>query len=355
MITDFTWTCASFLSPLEIFQETHPGQASPAVDCSHIVRQHGEPLEDTTFPTTARRWHEESRKWIEQERATRGQYQGRAGDNVARCISRWGGILAEIGHPVTPKGLRPEDLMALLPYLGTAPKTKRVFLGWLGSFLASRGNRVVQESGIARNFETLSTSGRKRWLSETQLGAVMNAAQGTERLVVALEGFQGLRRIEVMRARLEDIRLDTTPPTMGVRGKAHRDTISRVVPLASRVLQELGTYLPTRARWASECTDCPYLLVYMAKGALHPYVAGTPLDRMVSRAGKRAGVQVSNHDLRRTFGRVLRNRGANLLEIRDLYGHSSVEMTESYIGSQQDKMAQAIRLLDSAPKTPETS
>ena len=245
--------------------------------------------------------------------------------------------------------------MALLPYLGTAPKTKRVFLGWLGSFLASRGNRVVQESGIARNFETLSTSGRKRWLSETQLGAVMNAAQGTERLVVALEGFQGLRRIEVMRARLEDIRLDTTPPTMGVRGKAHRDTISRVVPLASRVLQELGTYLPTRARWASECTDCPYLLVYMAKGALHPYVAGTPLDRMVSRAGKRAGVQVSNHDLRRTFGRVLRNRGANLLEIRDLYGHSSVEMTESYIGSQQDKMAQAIRLLDSAPKTPETS
>jgi integrase len=255
-----------------------------------------------------------------------------------------------MGRTASPEHLTEADLTALLPYLGTAPKTKHVALGWLGSFLKSHKNNIVEESGITYSFSTISTSGRRRWLTEEQLEAVMDSAKGVERVIVALEGFQGLRRIEVMRARLDDLHLVGNPPTMGVRGKGYLDTVSREVPLASRVMTELGTYMPTRSQWGAQGKDSPYLLVYLGvDGNVHPYKEATPIDRMVIRAGARAGIRLSNHDLRRTFGRILRNRGANLLEIRDLYGHASVEMTEHYIGSQQDRMATAIRLLDSNP------
>lgn len=329
-----------------------PGPEDILSSAPHVVPHLGEPLEENPVPTTARRWHVESEEWIRRKRATQGTYLGRSGDNVARCLSRWGRLLAEMGRQVSPEAVTQEDLMVLLPLLGEAPKTVRVSLGWLGSFLAAHGNRVVQDSGIAKRFEAIPTSGRRRWLTADQLEAVMTLAVGTERIVVALEGFQGLRRIEVMRARLCDLSLTSNPPTMGIRGKGHGDTVSRVVPLASRVLMELGSYLPTRAMWAVEGSDSPYLLVHKGTdGKLHPYKEATPIDRMVRRAGDRIGIKLSNHDLRRTFGRVLRNLGADLMEVRDLYGHASVEMTEHYIGAQTDRMATAIRLLDAPVRT----
>ena len=69
-------------------------------------------------------------------------------------------------------------------------------------------------------------------------------------------------------------------------------------------------------------------------------LAGVPnaCDNLIRRAAKRAGLstKVSGHDLRRTFGRVAYRAGMDLTDLKNIYGHKSVEMTAHYIGVEED-------------------
>ena len=52
----------------------------------------------------------------------------------------------------------------------------------------------------------------------------------------------------------------------------------------------------------------------------------------------RANVRVSHHDLRRTFGRLSHDAGMDLVQLKNLFGHASLEMTVHYIGLDADEM-----------------
>ena len=302
------------------------------------------------MPSAARRWHDEAVAWIEWKQSSRGEYIGRNGREAVRFLSRVGQLLEPIGAEITPLRFAEEHLTRLLPQLGRAPKTKRVYLALLSAFLRWRGNDVVARSGIASSFSKEAT--RRRWLSAEEVNRVMDLAVGTERIVVALEAFQGLRRVEVLRLEQSDLDVEASTPWIRARGKAHRGSVSRDLPMATQVRRELTWFLPLRASWARGAAEVPELLAWRDGDRMRPYSIGS-VDRFVRAAACRAGVVASNHDLRRTFGRMLRNRGAELLEIKHLYGHASVAETEYYIGAQQDRMAATIRLLDppSAGKT----
>jgi site-specific recombinase XerD len=59
----------------------------------------------------------------------------------------------------------------------------------------------------------------------------------------------------------------------------------------------------------------------------------------VRRSGlDRVGVAVSHHDLRRTFGRLSHDAGMDLVQLKNLYGHSSLDQTVHYIGLDEDRM-----------------
>lgn len=86
-------------------------------------------------------------------------------------------------------------------------------------------------------------------------------------------------------------------------------------------------------------------------------VEGGKLLRPVSKAGKLKGDELSDgtiwsvvessareigierfgaHDLRRTCAKLCRKSGGDLEQIKFLLGHSSIQTTERYLGSQQD-------------------
>ncbi|MCI4317629.1 MAG: tyrosine-type recombinase/integrase [Thermoplasmata archaeon] len=70
------------------------------------------------------------------------------------------------------------------------------------------------------------------------------------------------------------------------------------------------------------------------------------MQRAVRRAAPTGGrVRVSHHDLRRTFGRVAYDAGMDLVQLKNLLGHSSVEMTVHYIGLDADRMRAGLRLV----------
>ncbi len=58
---------------------------------------------------------------------------------------------------------------------------------------------------------------------------------------------------------------------------------------------------------------------------------------VVEQAAKQIGIeQFGAHDLRRTCGKLCRKAGGDLEQIKFLLGHSSIQTTERYLGSEQE-------------------
>lgn len=192
----------------------------------------GDPEVLAPVPSVARRWREEAVEWVGRKRATRGQYEGRNGDEAIRFLTRLGEKLEASGDPRSPRTFDCADVLRVLPWFGVAPKTKRFYLCLLSGFLRDRGNEAIHESGVLSTLSKVAPN--RRWISEQELDRLMDSSVGLERVVVALEAFQGLRRIEVLRCRLSDLELGGPKAALWIRGKRHRGEPSRHVPKIGR-------------------------------------------------------------------------------------------------------------------------
>ena len=60
------------------------------------------------------------------------------------------------------------------------------------------------------------------------------------------------------------------------------------------------------------------------------------------------GVRVSGHDLRRSFGRIAYRNGVPLVDLRNLLGHETLDMTIHYVGVDSDNMAAGLDRFEQA-------
>jgi integrase len=82
------------------------------------------------------------------------------------------------------------------------------------------------------------------------------------------------------------------------------------------------------------------------KGEQHSYLPET-VERCVTKACKKAGLRrITYYDLRHTFASHLRLRGVPLEDIRDLLGHSSIQMTLRYAHIAPERFEAAARALE---------
>lgn len=84
------------------------------------------------------------------------------------------------------------------------------------------------------------SAGLRRWLAAEQLVQLYRSARGRERVLVALEGFNGLRRVEVLRLRARDI--DFGRQRLHVLGKGRNGGKWRTLPMfpeTAKVLRSL--------------------------------------------------------------------------------------------------------------------
>jgi integrase len=161
---------------------------------------------------------------------------------------------------------------------------------------------------------------------------LLSAARGRERILIALEGLNGLRRIEVLRLRRKDVLLDEG--CLSVLGKGRNGGKWRKIPIHP-VAQGLLR---------------PFVREFSSDGRLFP-LSASGADGLLQRAAHRAtrpgeDFRVSHHDLRRTFGRIAYGAGMDLVQLKNLLGHSSVEMTVHYIGLDSDRMRAGLELVN---------
>ncbi len=295
------------------------------------------------MPETARRWVEESRAWVA-EKQRQGRYQGRNGYEAIRFLSKCGRWVSG-----TPERVTEQDLWTIVGHVGgSAPKTRRFYLSLLGSFLSSRGNWVVQRSEIRRRFPNRPMNAPV--LAGEERDAILNAAQGPERLVLALLT-NGRRPVEVRRALVADVDPSVVPPTMRIRTKGGGGQVTAVRPLNQTAIRELTWWLPLRAKWAEQASQDSGHLVCRWDGTKLVGVSPAYLSRLLASAENRAGVpHHSLYSFRRGAATMLRERGAEWEDIRDALCHRSISTTEQYVSPLlAQKHAPAVMALLDAP------
>jgi integrase len=151
-----------------------------------------------------------------------------------------------------------------------------------------------------------------RALSESEVGRMFRAAAGPrDRSMLAILVGAGLRRAEAASLRWSDLSVETGE--LRVIGKGDRE---RTGYLGRSALAHLKSW--------RECCDgkASSLILNLSASGIYKRV------RRISRV---AGLEpVSPHDLRRTLVSSLLDAGADLLAVRDLVGHASVETTARY-------------------------
>ncbi|MFC6858635.1 tyrosine-type recombinase/integrase [Zunongwangia atlantica] len=144
-----------------------------------------------------------------------------------------------------------------------------------------------------------------------------------DKAVIELFYSAGLRRIELINLKLED--LDLVGLNIKVLGKRNKE---RYLPLLNSVAKTIELYLQERSRATSNVIDFPYLFV-SSKG---DKMSESLVYRIINTYFSKASVKLkkSPHILRHSFATHLLNEGANLNAVKELLGHSSLAATQVY-------------------------
>jgi integrase len=302
-------------------------------------------------PATAERWREEAIAWVRQENEA-GKYEGRNGQEAVRFLSRLGRQISELESGVTPMGFEARHVRLLYRQWGRRPSSIRYYGSLLSAFLTDppRRNLAVRESGIMR--EVPHESPEQLAYTGAELEKISAKAVRLERVVVAIESI-GRRRVELERALLSDLHLDSPHPYMDVRAKGGHGAVTGQAALNRGVLKELDWWLPLRQSWSEHCaSDDGHLFVRRDRrpdgSTALVRVSRAFFDRSVRAAAERAGLRGQNHAFRRTCAQLLEQRGATTREIQGVLLHKHLATTEIYLErlAKPARLARVVALLD---------
>ena len=142
-------------------------------------------------------------------------------------------------------------------------------------------------------------------------------------LIVLMFYSCGLRLAELVGIDRNDFSADLR--TLKVLGKGNKE---RIVPILDKVRPEIAAYLDFIER-SDICNSHEKALFLSSQGAR---ISRSTVYRVVKNELSRAGVQgkKSPHVLRHTFATHLLNDGADMREIQELLGHTSLQATQVY-------------------------
>jgi len=189
------------------------------------------------------------------------------------------------------------------------------------------------------------------YLRERELERLL-AAVPTERdrLIVLIGAYAGLRVSEICKLRIEH--LDFEDGMLEVHaGKGDKD---RTVPMHPQLARALKSWInehrcaDSQGPACNECGGRGCREGYMFVGR-NPYrhLTTRAVQLMIHAAAERAEIvrHVTPHKLRHSFATNLLAKGADLLEIKDLLGHSSVATTQIYAQALPERLRSAVERL----------
>lgn len=160
-------------------------------------------------------------------------------------------------------------------------------------------------------------------------------------LLVKLGLTMGLRLSEISNIKVDDFSPSITQPDhLKVIGKGDKE---RVIPVPDSVKHSLATYLVERRKVSSVLNNNLFISNRQPEsGSLSSDGIGQVFDSILKLAGiKQPGLRV--HMTRHSFAtHLLNSKSADLIEVKELLGHSSVATTQVYLKIDPDKLVKSI-------------
>jgi integrase len=234
--------------------------------------------------------------------------------------------------------LRDEFLMGTGRYKENQLKILLGFLRWADNPDVAKWNILFGDTSPTR----------VRWLNDDQAMLVRAKAEGIERMIVHLELDLGMRRIELLRLKTGSFSLGRIN-TIQVHGKGrnggkHRQISTHVdtATFYNEYIRDVRDPAIARAKSKNPRARVPdSLFIYERGGELHPYKK-TAIDQSLEGLSDRLGFPFTNHDLRRTCGRMMHRSGAKLEQIAKIFGHADTRTTINYLGLDFEDMSDAM-------------
>lgn len=252
---------------------------------------------------------------------------------LARVLRR----LADAGLCTDPALMGDAEVKAVAYDTAVKESTARMYHGLLLDLCALAGNDAPRRVRILWN----RTEPTVCWITAADLRHLMTMATPTERIVLVLGAMAGLRAEEMATLSVDDLHRDA----ITVRGKGHGNGLEVDQPIPAEVRAEIDTYL----RWRASVRPATDRLVVWPRG----YTEDSDHARIIlyhhlADLGRRAGIKVTPHSLRRLYATTLADAGVDITVISRLMRHASIATTQRYIRRDRRREYEAVGVLASA-------
>ena len=181
--------------------------------------------------------------------------------------------------------------------------------------------KYVKEDDIDKMFQIPDT---RTWIGSRNL------------LIIRMLYATGLRVSELVNIKLDDMNISDR--TIKVLGKGSKE---RIVVFGNHTLQSLDDYL-NRARRQVDFHNSPYLFLNKDGNRLSTRYVRKIIDDIIFKAS--IEMHVSPHMLRHTFATGMLNNGADLVSVKDLLGHESLNTTSIYTHVSDEKIKEIYKM-----------
>jgi integrase len=243
-------------------------------------------------------------------------------------------------------GGRPIDRATLLEWRATmeklAPSTVNVRLSAMRKLITEAQRNGMLSAGEAENLAGVQNLRQKgirlgNWLTREQAKELLQVPDRSklkgkrDYVILALLVGCALRRQELANLYIEDIQMREGRWVIAdLRGKGGR---VRTVAVPIWVKQGINAWTT-----AAGIEDGRLLRSISKSGKLNgDTLSDWAVWSVVEQSAKEIGIErFGAHDLRRTCAKLCRKAGGDLEQIKFLLGHSSIQTTERYLGSEQE-------------------
>jgi integrase len=297
------------------------------------------------MPTKERTFMESVRQYADRKIKTTPRYRR----EIVRTLTRAGERLARAGMELGVRRMGDREVLFVYETAGGGLTNRRYEAEMLRSFLRASGNVTSPLSA------PLSVPERPRVTPEafdSIYEAALRAGDLRGACILLLESLS-IRRIGVSRMRPEDL----SPSSVTVLDKGRMGGKPRRIPITPEVWEQLQQYLEwrqgeiMRVLAANPTHPIPRRLIVWAKATTMGDARLSALDLYVKACGRRAGVNLSHHMLRRMACRELWENTDKPEVAMEISGHKDLEVFLSYVGSMESQKAALVaKVMESREK-----